>query len=139
MKTTFNTAMGLLLMVGTIQCCAQQTNLVQNLNINLYGVKQGRTTTNGNSVSTGTDVVRINTRNVVQALAESTGIPFAAGSRLVLVTPIDGAPPAIEVREQGYEPVDVSSYFELQPMSDSVQDVYRNLQFSSIIIFNASL
>lgn len=119
----------LALTAGTFQVYAQQhTNLVQNLSIQLYGIKQGRTTTNNYMVTTGLETTRLDTRQIIQALAVATANSFSSTGKLVLITPLTGAPRSIQVRDGSSPPVDVTAFFELQPMSDALQSAQRNLR-----------
>ncbi|MBC8094620.1 MAG: hypothetical protein H7Y43_02300 [Akkermansiaceae bacterium] len=122
------TAIALLLTAGAVQCYAQQTNLVQNLSIQLYGIKEGRTTTNFNYATTGVEIVRVDTRQVIQALASALALPVSSAGRLVLITPLSGGDVSVQIRDGENTPIDVSSFFELQPLSGSVQSLQRNLR-----------
>ncbi len=116
-----------LLAIGAAQAYADQTNLVQNVSIQLFGVRQGRTVTNGNLVSTGVDVVRLDTRRVIQVLGEATGNTFSQMSRLVMVTPLNGDSAIFQVRD-GDRKVDVTRYLVYEQLSDSVQSLQLNLR-----------
>jgi hypothetical protein len=108
-----------------VQTYADQTNLVQNISIQLNGIKQGRSVTNGDVVSKSVDFVRVGTRQVIQALATATGNTFSTRANLVLVTPQDGGASSVEVRD-GDTKVDVTSFLILQPLSDSLQSIRSN-------------
>ena len=112
-------AMATLLSAAVVQAQTYQTNLVQNLGIQIFGVKQGGTSTNGNLVFTSADMARVDTRQVIQALAAATANSFSSTGRLVLVTPLGGGNAAVQVRD-GSTTVDVTSFFLLQPLSGSV-------------------
>jgi len=122
-----------LLALGAAQAQAQPTtNVVQTINIQLFGIEQGRTVTNGGVVSKAVDVVRVDSRRVIQELGRSTQNSFSAFARLVLVTPLGGGAPAIQVRS-GTAVVDVTDFFVLQPLSDSVESSQKNLRRGIIV------
>jgi hypothetical protein len=115
----FTLAMVALLTVA-VTGYAQQSNLVQNINIHLLGLKQGGTSTNRSIISTDVDFVRVSSRQVVVALGAATGNSFSWGARLVLVSPLDSGDRHVEVRD-GDKKVDVTGFFSIEPVSDSVQ------------------
>jgi hypothetical protein len=98
---------------------ADQTNLVQNLNIQLVGLKQGPSVTNGNIVTTSTQSARVNTSDVINALETAVGTTFSREARLVAVTPLDGGFSSIEVRD-GTNKTDVSPFFAHEQIGGSV-------------------
>lgn len=108
-----------LLALGVAQAYADQTNLVQNVSIQLLGVKEGRTVTNGSTVTTFVDTVRVDTRRVISAIGAATGYTFSLNSRLVLVTPQNGNSMTFEIRD-GTAKVNVSQFFGYMQTSDSV-------------------
>jgi hypothetical protein len=107
-----------LLALGVAQSYADQTNLVQNVSIQLLGIKDGDTFTRGNLIWTTVDVVRLDTRRVVQALGGATGNSFSPAARLVLLTSV-GNSPQFEVRD-GATKVDVTRFFVYQLWSGMV-------------------
>jgi hypothetical protein len=112
--------MAALLAAGTTVARADHTNLVENVRINFTALKQGRTVTSRTQVTMNVNTVRVNTREVIDALGSSLGTSFSTAARLVLVTPQDGSSPsAMQVRD-GANQVDVSSYFVLEQKGGSV-------------------
>ncbi|MFO1475926.1 MAG: hypothetical protein U1F98_04660 [Verrucomicrobiota bacterium] len=99
---------------------ADQTNLVQTLSVELMGVAQGPTVTNGGFVMTTTRYVPVDSRAIIAALRTATGTAFSPGSRLFVVTPLDGGDASIQVRD-GTTTVDVTAYFAHETLSDTVQ------------------
>jgi len=100
---------------------AQETNLVQNLNIQLFGFSQGNVSTFRGTTVSNFNLVQINTRQIIQALAVSTMNSFSSTSKLVLVTPVDGsASPSVQVRDGANDPVDVTGFFVIEALSGSV-------------------
>jgi hypothetical protein len=99
---------------------ADQTNLVQNLQIQLLGVSQGGTWSNSNVTVTSANFTGVDTRRVIAALGAATGNSFGRGSALVLVTPLDGSPVLVQVRD-GATSVDVTGFFVKEQLSDSVE------------------
>lgn len=100
-----------LAMTTAVSAWADQTNLVQELNIQLNGIKQGPTTTVRNQVITSLDYARVGTRQVVEALGTATGNTFSQSARLVVITPLGGGYSKVVVRDGGNS-VDVSSFFD---------------------------
>jgi hypothetical protein len=125
MKTSKLAAIAAVFALAIAQSPADQTNLVQNLRIQLFGLSQGATSTNGNIVVTAANSVAIDTRRVIAALAASTGNSFSITSRLVVVTPLGGGPAAVQVRD-GSNVVDVSSFLIDQSLSGSVESSFLN-------------
>lgn len=98
----------------------QQTNLVQTLSIQLFGVSQGSAFSFGGTSGTNVNSVRVDTRQVILALGTATGNTFSFASRLVLVSPLDGSAASIQVRDGSNSPVDVTDFFNTQELSGSV-------------------
>jgi hypothetical protein len=98
---------------------ADQTNLVQNLQIQLFGVSQGGTFSNAYVTVTSANFTAVDTRRVIAALGTATGNTFSRGSALVLVTPLDGSSATLEVRD-GSNHVDVTGFFAKEQIGDSV-------------------
>jgi hypothetical protein len=111
--------LALLALATTTQSRADHTNLVQTINLRLYGLKQGATTTNRSLVMTSVNTVRLDTRQVIQALAAATANTFSPTSRLALVTPLNGGSPSVQVRD-GDVRVDVTGFFVLEQIGTSV-------------------
>lgn len=121
MKTLKLAILAAVAFAGALQVQAQSTNLVQNINVQLFGFSQGGVSNFRGTVTTNVNVVQINTRQIIQALANATANSFSSTSKLVLVSPVDGgASPTVQVRDGGKDPVDVTGFFVLQSMSDSV-------------------
>ena len=118
-------AIATLMAAGAAQTRADQSNLVQHISIQLFGVKQGGTSTNGNLVTTSADGARVDTKQVIQALAAATANTFSSTGKLVLVVPLGGGDPSIQVRD-GSNTVDVTGFFSHQQLSDSVTSTFLN-------------
>ena len=127
MKAFRLAAMAALLVVGTATTHADQTNIVENIQFRLFGLQQGDTRTNRNLVVTSVDTTWLGTDDIVQALAEATGNSFSRRGRLVLVTPVDGGTSSVEVRD-GDQSVDVTGFFVLEQLGDSVTGSVLNLR-----------
>lgn len=105
---------------------AQQTNLVQTLNVQLFGYSQGGGGSFGGATVTNVNLVQISTRQIIQALGTATMNTFSPTSRLVVVTPLGGGGPGIQVRDGNNAPVNVTDFLNLQPISGSVQSSLFN-------------
>jgi hypothetical protein len=105
--------------VGVQAHASTQTNLVQNLNIQLVGVSQGSAFSFGGTSGTNINTVVIGTRQIIQALGTATGNTFSFRSSLVVVTPTDGSAAHIQVRDGG-NTVDVTDFLMAQELSPSV-------------------
>ena len=128
MKNTLKlTAIAALVTMAGLALQADQTNLVQNLNIKLVGLTQGGSSTNRNSISVSVNRVHIETPDVIAALGAATGTSFSSNARLVLITPLAGGSPSIAIRD-GSTSLDVSGFFGLTPLSDPVSDYSANLK-----------
>ena len=88
-----------LMSLGIPQAHADTTNVVQNLSVQLRGVRPGGPVTNHNIVVTGIDRVKISTRQIIEALGVATTNAFATRARLVIVTPVGGGHSAVQVRD----------------------------------------
>jgi hypothetical protein len=119
-------AMAALISLGVSETRADQTNVVQNIGIQLRGVQPGGPVTNRFSVTTGIAPARIDTRQVIQALGAGTANTFSGRARLVLVTPLDGGFSSIQVRD-GNNTVDVTSFFAHDQLSDFVSGSVSNM------------
>src|SRR5581483_3063090 len=108
------------------QSRADHTNVVQTLNIQLFAVTQGSTTTFGNIVTKNVNTVSISTRRVIDALAAATANTFSSTSKLVVVTPLDGEATMVQVRDGTNAPVDVTGFFSIQQLSGSVDNSVSN-------------
>ncbi len=121
MKTLKLAILAAVAFAGALQVQAQQTNLVQNLSIQLFGFSQGGVSNFRGTVTTNVNIVQVGTRQIIQALGTSTGNTFSPFSRLVMVTPVDGsASPSVQVRDGSNTTVDVTGFFVIQSLSDSV-------------------
>jgi hypothetical protein len=120
MKTFKLAVLGAVALAFAAQVQAQQTNLVQNLSIQLSGFSQGGAATFSHTVETNVNPVRVDTRQIIQALATATMNSFSSTSKLVVVTPLGGGNPSIQVRDGSNPPVDVSEFFDLEALSGSV-------------------
>lgn len=116
-----------LLIIGTIQSRADQTNVVQTLAIHLGGLAQGPSETNGNIIKTSTTFAGIGTADVIQQLGTSTGNSFSSKASLVIVTPLPSGNSSIQVRD-GAASVDVSSFFTYEVKSDFVSSAVANVK-----------
>lgn len=113
-------------MWGTV-ARADQSNLVQNLNIRLSGTSNGTTETNKNEVRAQLDFVHLSTADLIQQLGATTGNQFSDMAKLVVVTPLAGGNSAIQVRD-GSTSVDVTRFFEYEIKSPSVSTGETNLK-----------
>jgi hypothetical protein len=125
MKSLQLTTLTVLLGLAAAPSYADHTNVVQNLSLQLFGVRQGGTITNRNFIITSADVVRVDTRRVIVALGAATGNSFSSVSRLVVVSPLGGGPATFQVRDGG-NTVDVSAFITYEQLSDAVQDSFFN-------------
>ena len=117
---TLKVVLSVLSLAWATQVHAQQTNLVQNLSVDLFGFAQGGSSSFGNTVTTNINVVHVGTREIIQALAAATANSFSSTSKLVLVTPLGGGSLAVQVRDGANTPVDVSDFFVVQVLTGSV-------------------
>jgi hypothetical protein len=120
MKTLRMAVLAALAFLCAGQVHAQQTNLVQNLNIQLFGYSQGGSSSFKNTTITNVNFVQVNTRQIIQALANATMNSFSSTSKLVVVTPLGGGEISVQVRDGSQAPVDVSSFFVIETLSGSV-------------------
>ena len=121
------TAIVALLVSGAVELRADQTNLVQNLNIRLTGITQGRTETNGNFVRTSVDFARVGNSDVIKQLGTATGNSFSSKAKLVVVTPLPSGNSAIMIRD-GTASVDVTSFFVYEQKGGFVTSSQTNLK-----------
>jgi hypothetical protein len=128
MKTLKLAVLAVVSMVWATQVQAQQTNLVQNFSIQLFGFSQGGSSKVGSLVTTNVNLVRVDTKQVIQALANADSDTFSSTSKLVLVTPLDGGSPRVQVRDGNNEPVDVTDFFDIEALSDSVVASVANIK-----------
>jgi hypothetical protein len=120
-------ALSLLLALAAAQAGADQTNLIQDLDIQLTGIKQGPVTTNRQIAASAVLTVNLNTRQVINALGTAIATTFSRSARLVMVKPLANGYPTIEVRD-GAVKVDVSSFFQSDQQSGVVTDSQVNLR-----------
>src|SRR5437879_5472104 len=119
------TAVAILLAAATISSQADQTNIVQNLRVQLFGVTQGDTTTIDPITITSVKVDMISTRDVISALGTATGNTFSRAARLVVVTPLVGGGSKVQVRDDALT-VDVTSFFSHEQESPAVTGSQSN-------------
>ncbi len=110
MKLVKQAVLSAFISVGVFQAHAVQTNVVQNLSIQLRGVQPGGPVTNRSSIATGISPAKIETRDVIKALGLATSNLFSKTARLVIVTPLAGGDSAIQVRD-GTNRVNVTGFF----------------------------
>src|SRR6267142_2716623 len=92
-------AVAILLATATFSSKADQTNLVQNFQIQLFGVKQGGTATYGNT--------------------------YSRAAKLVVVSPLAGGNSSVQVRD-GDLNTDVSGFFSHEQTSPAVSGSQSN-------------
>ena len=119
MKSPKLAAVTVALFTAITQAHADQTNLVQTLHVRLSAMKQGGTTTNRNIVITSVDTETLDSRQTIGAIGAVIGNNFSHPSRLVLVTPVQGGIPSIEIRD-GNSKVDVTGFFIFEQIGGSV-------------------
>ncbi len=128
MKQLFKlTSLSILLAAACLPVMADQTNVVQDLTINLSGLGQGQSVTNGNVVTTHTTPQHIRTADVIEALGTATGSSFSTTAKLVVITPLGGGTSSIAVRD-GTTSVDVTAFFVDEQTSGSVGSSQLNLK-----------
>jgi hypothetical protein len=118
-------ALAALISLGVSAARADQTNVVQNIGIQLAGVQRGGPLTSRFLVATGIALANIDTRQVIQAIGAGTANTFSGRAKLVLVTPLGGGYSSIQVRD-GNNTVDVSSFFAHDQLSDFVSGSVSN-------------
>jgi hypothetical protein len=118
-------SLAILLALCAAQARADQTNLVQDLSIQLSGLKQGRSTTSGNVAVTSTDSAWVGTRDVINALGAATGNTFSKAAKLVVITLLPDGSSSVAVRDGGNS-VDVSGYFYHEQQSDFIVSSVAN-------------
>jgi len=126
MKILKQAAMAALLSLGVFRAHGSQTNVVQNLSIQLQGVQSGGTISNRYSVTTGFAPVSIDTRKIIQTLGAATGNTYANRARLVVVTPLGGGVSSIQVRD-GTSINDVTGFFVHEQLGGSVSGSTSNV------------
>jgi translation initiation factor 1 (eIF-1/SUI1) len=125
MKIVKQAVLSTFISLGVFQAYADQTNVVQNLSIQLRGVQPGGPVTNRATVITGIAPAKIDTRDVIKALGLSTSNLFSKSARLVIVTPLSGDGSVVQVRD-GTNRVDVSDYFQHSQVSERVSGSASN-------------
>jgi hypothetical protein len=98
---------------GLTTASADQTNRVQNFDVQLYGLKQGRTSTTGNITTVRAEPVTIGTDKIIASLGQASGITFSKAARLVLVTPLEGTYSRVVIRD-GTSSWDVTEFFAFE-------------------------
>jgi len=122
------TAIAALFILAALRTNADTTNLVQDINIQLTGFRQGATQTNGYIVTTGVDNSRIGTAGVIAALGAATGNSFSTSARLVSVTPLPDGFSSVVVRD-GANSVDVTAFFVHEQFGDTLHTGTANLRY----------
>ncbi len=125
MKIVKQAVLSAFISMGVFQAHADNTNVVQNLSVQLRGVQPGGPVTNRNTITTGLSPARIENRDIIQALGLATSNRFSRAAKLVIVTPLGGGDSAIQVRDRTNR-VDVSDYFWHTQSSDSVSGSVSN-------------
>jgi hypothetical protein len=113
------TAIAALFAVAAFQAKADTTNVVQDVSIQLNGLRQGASKTNSTSIIVGTVTTAVSTSGVIAALGAATGNSFSAGAHLVSVTPVAGGDSAVQVRD-GAKKVDVTAFFSHGQIGDTL-------------------
>jgi hypothetical protein len=114
--------------LSQVQVQADQTNLVQTINVHLQATSQGATTTNRNLVTTSLETDRVNSGDIIASLGVALGTTFSQSARLVLVTPVDALNfPKIEVRD-GSLKVEVTGFVVLEQVGGSVTRGVQSLR-----------
>jgi hypothetical protein len=98
---------------------ADQTNLVQNLNISLTAYQQGGSVTKGKVTTTSLTKTTVATADVIAALGAATGNSFSSQAQLVFITTLPYGTTGIAV-EDGTNSVDMSLFFVCNTLSDTV-------------------
>ncbi len=124
------TAIAALFTVAALRSNADTTNLVQEINIQLTGFKQGAPQTNRTTVSTGVDNARIGNNAVIAALGAATGNSFSSSADLVAVTSLSDGSSSIQIRDGG-NTVDVTAFFSQQQSGPTLQTSITNLRNGS--------
>lgn len=119
MKSLKLAALTIAIVTAITQAHADQTNFVQTLHVRMSAMKQGGTTTNRNVVITSVDTERLDTRQIIGGIGAVIGNSFSRSSRLVIVTPVEGGIPGIEIRD-GDSKVDVTGFFVFEQIGGSV-------------------
>lgn len=119
MKIANLAVLSLLTVLGAVRASADQTNVVQNLIVQLRGVQPGGPVTNRFTVTTGLASVKIDNRDIIDALGAATGNTFSRAARLVIVTPLGGGDSAVQVRDRTNK-VDVTRFFRHEQLSEAV-------------------
>lgn len=127
MKSLKFVAVTFALATAITQTHADQTNFVQTLHVRLQAMTQGGTTTNRNVVVTSVDTDRLDTREIIGGIGAVIGSSFSPSSRLVLVTPLGGGSPGIEIRDADSK-VDVTGFFLFEQIGDSVTRSVQHLR-----------
>jgi len=126
MKSWRLAAIAASVLLAAVRSYGDTTNVVQNLSIQLFGVTQGGTITNRNIAITMASNVRVDTRRVIAALGAATANSFSITSRLVVVTPLGGGDPSVQVRDGG-NTVDVTGFFIHETLSGTVESALVGL------------
>lgn len=131
--------LSLFLLFAAASARGDQTNLVQNIDIDLFGLKQGRTVTNGNVITANAAQAHIGTGNVINALGTATGFTFSRNARLVLINPLTpGLPSSVAVRD-GSDSVDVTDFVYISQTGPTVESSVWNTRTGKYISTDYSL
>jgi hypothetical protein len=116
------TALASFCVLGVSSIQADQTNLVQDLNLRLMGLTQGADRANGTRTVNPTT---FGTREVISLLGAATGNTFSRAAELVVITPLPAGTPTFAVRD-GANAVDVSSFFTYQQLGGALESSEMN-------------
>ncbi len=120
-------AVAMILACGTMQIRADQTNLVQTLEVQLTVMEQGAPVTNGNFAMLVPVTRTVGTARVIAALGAATGYSFSKAATITVTTPLPEGPPTFVVTD-GATSVDVTGFFTYQQLSDSLESWLVNLK-----------
>lgn len=138
MKQIKTILLSMVLSLGVPQAQAATTNVVQNVSIQLWGVKSGGSETSRSVITSGIARVRIENRQIIQALGAATGNTFGNRARLVVVTPVGGGDSALQVRD-GSAKVDVTAFFEHQQIGEAISGSQSNTVSHRSVDFGYSI
>jgi hypothetical protein len=128
MKQAFKMgAVAIILACGTVQVRSDQTNLIQTLDLQLFGMEQGDTVTDGNFAMAMPVTETVGTSQVIAALGAATGKSFSRAAEITVTTLLPDGPPSFTVSDGGAL-TDVSGFFTYQQLGDSVENWLLNLK-----------
>jgi len=114
-----HTVMAAWISLATLPVLADQTNLVQRLEVNLVGIEQGGSTTVNYVTRTTVNNVNLATGDIIACLGTATGNNFSRQAKLVVITPLPSGAPTVAVRDAG-NAVDVTAFFSQLSLSGMV-------------------